>query len=165
MSSEPWSFELIEECLPEALSLIETQHLQRNQEDPLCMNLIFKAGWYPGSTGPKPWLSERQKGIKKGPRGPYRTRTAAHSLAISIAKTGKPVGPKSAEACAKLSVALKGKKKSLEHRAKLSAAKIGKTPWNKGKSLTPEHIRKRQESRYRSLELIEPTPLPNPILW
>lgn len=149
---EGWSFELVEECLPKDLSIIETQHLQYNQGNPLCMNLIFKAGWYPGSTRPKPWVSERQKGIKLGSRGPYRPRTATHSLAISVAKAGKSHGPMSAAARANMSAAKLGKELSTEHKAKLSVAKIGKAPWNKGKSLTPEHIRKRQESRYRSLK-------------
>ena len=141
-----WTFELLEACHREQLPVVENNYLLEHFSREECMNICTKAGWYPGVSGPKPWVKGSIRGVK---RGPYRKRTLAHCQAISAGKKGVPHGPMSLEARIKLSNTLKGRKLSEEHKAKLRAAKLGKTPWNKGKQLTPEHIRKRQLSRYQ----------------
>jgi len=53
---------------------------------------------------------------------------------------GRHIGYKhTEESKRKISLRRLGMKFSAEHRAKLSAAKLGKTPWNKGKEFTEEH--------------------------
>ena len=62
---------------------------------------------------------------------------------ISKTLKGKKVSAKTRE---KLSIAAKNRKISEDGRSSLSKAHIGQVPWNKGKRLSEEHVRKHKES-------------------
>lgn len=54
---------------------------------------------------------------------------------IAGSQAGKPSYMRTHECNLKMSLALKGKRFSKEHRKKLSESRIGKIPWNKGKPM------------------------------
>lgn len=64
--------------------------------------------------------------------GRKRTFTPEHKHNISNARKGKPRHPQSAETRQKISTALSGRVFSEESKQKMSAAKKGVVPWNKG---------------------------------
>lgn len=77
---------------------------------------------------------------------------------------GKKLGPQSAEAKMKRSIALKGKKHTAEHRANNSAAQKGREPWNKGKTgLQVAHnkgtrMSEEQKQKIRETKKMNPRP-------
>lgn len=62
-----------------------------------------------------------------------KSLTEEHKQKLSEARKGKATGERPAEVKEKISKSLKGKRKSAEARAKMSIAKKGIEPWNKGK--------------------------------
>lgn len=71
--------------------------------------------------------------------------TEAHKQKLSLAHKGKNTGERAAETKQKISEALKGKPKSNEARLRMSAAKAGTTPWNKGKTGIAGHKKSDEE--------------------